>query len=143
MGNDRRALLDAIARIPHHPDTEAGRRAHGDQQQAWRQANGNVEVKIARPYPLRPGCAPLNSGECFRCGQGDHTNFQRRCQAPLDQCLSAREQSWRQIATQALREAPVAVRMVTFAPTWDTDDYGRPFEGDEAHFEEVEDQGNV
>jgi hypothetical protein len=27
-GNDRRTLLDAIAKIAHHPDTEAGRRAH-------------------------------------------------------------------------------------------------------------------
>ncbi|KAJ7082085.1 hypothetical protein B0H15DRAFT_785971, partial [Mycena belliarum] len=110
-GNDRRILLEAIARIPHHPDTEAGRRAHGDQQQAWHRVHGNVEVSVDTPYPLRPGCAPLNSGECFRCGHGGHTNINRACPAPLDQCINPREQQWRRIATQALRET-AAVRMV-------------------------------
>ncbi|KAJ7606290.1 hypothetical protein DFH06DRAFT_1019452 [Mycena polygramma] len=140
-GNDRRALLDAIARLAHHPDTEAGRRAHGDQQQEWFRAHGNLEVSVARPYPLRPGRAPLNSGECFRCGGGDHTNVRRGCQAPPEQCLNAREQQWRRMATQALRE-PMAVRMASYA-SWDTDDYGRRFGGDETRFEEVDDQGNA
>jgi hypothetical protein len=141
-GNDRRTLLDAIARIVHHPDTEARRRAHGDQQQAWFRAHGNVEVTIDRPYPLRPGRAPVNSGECFRCGHGDHTNFQRRCQAPQDQCLGVREQQWRQIAAQALKKAPIAVRVVGFM-SWDVDDYGRPFGDDAGRFEEESDQGNA
>ncbi|KAJ6544693.1 hypothetical protein B0H10DRAFT_2133764 [Mycena sp. CBHHK59/15] len=141
-GNDRRIFLEAIARIIHHPDTEAGRRAHGDQQQQWFRTHGNVQVTIDRPYPLRPGCAPVNTGECFRCGRGDHTNFRQQCQAPREQCLSPKEQQWRRVATQALREAPAAVRMVGYA-SYETDDYGRPFGGDEGRFEEVEDQGNA
>ncbi|KAJ7080571.1 hypothetical protein B0H15DRAFT_953441 [Mycena belliarum] len=140
-GNERRVLLDAIVRIPHHPDTEAGRRAHGDQQQAWHRVHGNIEVSVDTPYPLRPGCAPLNSGECFRCGHGGHTNINRACPAPLDQCINPREQQWRRIATQALREV-TAVRMVGYG-LYDTDDYGRPFGSDEARFEEHDDQGNA
>jgi hypothetical protein len=29
------------------------------------------------------------------------------------------------------------------AYSWDTDDYGRPFGDNEAHFEDVEEQGNA
>ncbi|KAJ7861933.1 hypothetical protein B0H13DRAFT_2671780 [Mycena leptocephala] len=139
-GEQRRILLEAIACITHHPDTEAGRRAHGDQQQEWFRSHGNVAMSVNTPYPLRPGRAPVNSGECFRCGYQGHTNYQRRCEAPPDQCVSVREQQWRRIASQALKEAPTAVRAVGFAP-WDVD-YGRPF-GGEGRFEEVEDQGNA
>ncbi|KAJ7875747.1 hypothetical protein B0H14DRAFT_3436994 [Mycena olivaceomarginata] len=62
--------------------------------------------------------------------------------ASQDQCLSVREQQWRRIMSQALKEAPTGVRAVGFA-SWDVDDYGRPFEGDEARFEEVGEQGNA
>ncbi|KAJ7137884.1 hypothetical protein C8R44DRAFT_868254 [Mycena epipterygia] len=138
----RRILLDAMARIVHHPDTEAGRRAHADQQQEWVRIHGNVDVTVSRPFPLRPGCAPANSGECFRCGMIGHTNFRRACPATIEQCVSYKEQQWRRIATQALKEAPAAVRMVGYA-SYDTDDYGRPWGGEGGRFEEVEDQGNA
>ncbi|KAJ6484849.1 hypothetical protein C8R45DRAFT_904026, partial [Mycena sanguinolenta] len=111
-GEQRRVLLAAIANITHHPDTEAGRRAHGDQQQEWYRVHGNVAVSVNTPYPLRPGRAPVNSGECYRCGYMGHTNYLRRCDAPPDQCISMREQQWRRIAAQALKEAPAAVRAV-------------------------------
>ncbi|KAJ7172817.1 hypothetical protein C8R43DRAFT_1230934 [Mycena crocata] len=140
-GEQRRLFLEAIARIPHHPDTPEGRRAHGDQQQEAYRTYGNAEMSISTPYPLRPGRAPLNSGECFRCGFQGHTNYMRRCEAPQDQCLSVREQQWRRIASQALKEAPTAVRMVGYSG-WEVDDYGRPFGGDDGRFEEVDDQGN-
>ncbi|KAJ7142843.1 hypothetical protein C8R44DRAFT_603367 [Mycena epipterygia] len=142
QGADRSTLLNAIARIPHHPDTDAGRKAHGDQQQAWYKAHGTSPVSVNTPYPLRPGRAPANSGECFRCGYGGHTNFQRGCTTPYEQCISVREQHWRRIVTQALREPAVAVRAVGFSP-WDYDDYGRSFVGDEDRFEEVDSQGNA
>jgi hypothetical protein len=142
-GEQRRLLLEAIARITHHPDTEAGRRTHGDQQQEWFRVHGNVAMTVNMPYPLRLGRAPANSGECFRCGFQGHTNYQRQCEAPSDQCISMREQQWRRIASQALKEAPTAVRTVGFA-TWDTDDdYGRPFGGGEPRFEDVDNQGNA
>ncbi|KAJ7158061.1 hypothetical protein C8R46DRAFT_907967 [Mycena filopes] len=141
-GEQRRIFLEAIARITHHPDTEAGRRAHGDQQQDWVRVHGNVDPTVDTPYPLRPGCAPVNSGECFRCGHQGHTNFQQRCAALREQALNVKEQRWRRIATAALKEVPTGVRAVGFA-SWDVDDYGRPYGGDEEHFEEVQEQGNA
>ncbi|KAJ7115617.1 hypothetical protein C8R43DRAFT_1038617 [Mycena crocata] len=140
-GEPRRLFLEAITRLPHHPDTPEGRRAHGDQQQEAYRLYGNAEITVNTPYPLRPGRAPLNSGECYRCGFVGHTNYMRRCEAPMEQCLNPREQQWRRVVSQALREVPTAVRAV-FA-SWDTDDYGRPFGADESRFEEIEDQGNV
>ncbi|KAF8144991.1 hypothetical protein K438DRAFT_1992245 [Mycena galopus ATCC 62051] len=142
VGEQRCVLLEAIARITHHPDTDAGRCAHSDQQQAWFAAHGNVAMSVNTPYPLHLGCAPVNSGECFRCGYQGHTNYQRRCEAPPEQCLGVREQQWRRIALLALKEAPTAVRAVGFA-SWDTDDYGRPFGADKSHLEEADDQGNA
>ncbi|KAJ6538394.1 hypothetical protein B0H10DRAFT_2245813 [Mycena sp. CBHHK59/15] len=127
-------LIDAIARIVHHPDMEAGRRVVPHTR--------NVDVTVNTPFPLRPGHAPANSGECFRCGMMGHTNYQHRCEATMEQCVSAREQQWRRIAAQALKEAPAAIRTVGYSP-WDVDDYGRPFGEDTARFEEVDDEGKA
>ncbi|KAJ7706875.1 hypothetical protein B0H17DRAFT_1125692 [Mycena rosella] len=80
-GDQHHILLEAIARIIHHPDTEAGRRAHADQQQEWYRTHGSIEMSINRPYPLRLGRAPVNSGECYRCGIMGHTNYQCQCTA--------------------------------------------------------------
>ncbi|KAJ7654194.1 hypothetical protein B0H17DRAFT_1146867 [Mycena rosella] len=92
-GDRRRILLEAIARIIHYPDTEAGRRAHADQQQEWYRTHGSIEMSINTPYPLRPGRAPVNSGECYRCGIMGHTNYQRRCTAtPNERCETYRRQ---------------------------------------------------
>ncbi|KAF8175642.1 hypothetical protein K438DRAFT_1847439 [Mycena galopus ATCC 62051] len=141
-GNNRRILLDAMAKIVHHLDTEAGHCAHGNQQQEWFHVHGNIRVSVNTLYPLYPGRAPVNSGECFCCGYQGHTNFCRACQVPPEQCISMREQQWRRIATQALREAPAAIQMVGYA-LYDTDNYGHPFGGDKARFEELNDQGNA
>ncbi|KAJ7649206.1 hypothetical protein B0H17DRAFT_1215420 [Mycena rosella] len=54
-GDQRRILLKAIAHIIHHPDTEAGRCAHADQQQEWYRTHGSIEMSINTPYPLRLG----------------------------------------------------------------------------------------
>ncbi|KAJ6611909.1 hypothetical protein B0H10DRAFT_2223579 [Mycena sp. CBHHK59/15] len=62
-----------------------------------------------------------------------HTNYMRGCDALQDQCVSVCEQRWRRIAAQALKEAPVGVRAVGFG-SWDVDDFGRPFGGDEDRF---------
>ncbi|KAJ7748249.1 hypothetical protein B0H14DRAFT_3513840 [Mycena olivaceomarginata] len=135
-GADRATLVAVMARIVHHPDTPAGHQAHADQQQAWYAAHRNIPISVNTPYPLKPGRAPANSGECFRCGYGGHTNFQRGCTTPEDRCLSWREQAWRRIATQALRE-PIPVRMVEYEGWADVDNAGRPFGGDTASPEDV------
>jgi hypothetical protein len=63
------ALHARIAAMPHHPATDAGRAAHKAQQLAWAAQHGtNGWVSETTPYPLRPGTAPVNSGECFNCG---------------------------------------------------------------------------
>ncbi|KAJ7870660.1 hypothetical protein B0H13DRAFT_2350282 [Mycena leptocephala] len=107
----RRILIDAIARIVHHPDMEAGRRAHVDQQQEW-----------TCPRELRRMLLMRDDGTY-------------KLPAP-----------WRRIVAQALKEVPVAVRMVGYSP-WDVDDYGRPFGDDTARFEEArtapEEQGKA
>ncbi|KAJ7710889.1 hypothetical protein B0H17DRAFT_1123973 [Mycena rosella] len=134
-GDQRHILVEAMARIIHHPDTDAGRLAHADQQQEWWSMHRNVEMSVNTPYPLRPGHAPANSGECFRCGLMGHTNYMHGGDASQDQCVSAREQKWRRIAAQALKEAPVGVRVVGFGSR-DVDGFGWPFGGDEDRFQE-------
>ncbi|KAJ7107511.1 hypothetical protein C8R44DRAFT_637349 [Mycena epipterygia] len=142
QGADRTKLLAAIASIPHHPDTDTGRKAHADQQQAWYRYHGAVNVSVNTPYPLRPGRQAVNEGECFRCGNLGHTNVRRGCDAPFEQCVSMREQQWRRIASQALRAPATAVHAVGYS-AWDYDDAGRPFGGDADRFEEVDEQGNA
>ena len=70
---DRDALLLCLQKYPHHPDTEAGRQAHQAQQAEWAKTHGfNAIVTESTPYPLRPGTAPVCSGECFTCGFTGH-----------------------------------------------------------------------
>ena len=66
---DRVAIQGQLMKYPQHHDTEAGRRAHQGQQAEWMRSNGpGTRITEATPYPLRPGTAPINSGECFTCG---------------------------------------------------------------------------
>ena len=69
-----RALINSM---PHHPDTQAGRQAHQAQQAEWVRNHGfGTRVTEKMPYPLRPGTASVNSGECFTCGQVGHLGSQ-------------------------------------------------------------------
>ena len=98
---------------------------HKAQQLAWAAQHGaNRWVTEMTPYPLRPGTAPINSGECFNCGIVGH--IRSRCAVPLDKRLHCNEQVWRAICTNAFRE-PTGIRLVS------TSDYGT--------VEEVEDVG--
>jgi len=63
---DRASLIAQLSKYPQHPDTEAGRQAHQAQQADWVKTYGlGTRVTESTPYPLRPGTAPVNSGECF------------------------------------------------------------------------------
>ncbi|KAJ7430510.1 hypothetical protein FB451DRAFT_474171 [Mycena latifolia] len=123
-GAERAALQTAIAHMPHHPDTPDGRAAHQAQQHKWVQDHGIAAwVTISTPYPLRPGRAPINSGECHKCGVAGHTNWKQGCPTPEAQCLNPKERAWRKLVSLALKEAPAAVRMVGYEG-YEVDDYG-------------------
>lgn len=99
-----RALL---SRFPHHPDMQAGRQAHQAQQAEWVRVYGyGTKVTEKTPYPLRPGTAPVNSGECFTCGQPGHVGARtgENCVALGYRVLHPNEQQWRVICSRILKE---------------------------------------
>ena len=116
---EQAALRVRIAGMPQHPDTQAGKLAHQGQQQMWAREHGaGTRVSELTPYPLRPGTAPVNSGECYKCGHTGHIGG--HCPVPQAQQLHPNESRWRAICAYILREprAPVGVRIVAI------DDYG-------------------
>ncbi|KAF5382140.1 hypothetical protein D9615_004471 [Tricholomella constricta] len=83
------------ARLPRAPPTEADR-------QAWATRHGpETRVTESTPYPLRPGTLPVNSNECFGCGQSGH--IAPRCPVPQERKLNVREADWRAICRNILR----------------------------------------
>ena len=118
---DRAALLVCLQKYPHHPDTEAGRQAHGAQQAEWVKTHGlGAFVTESTPYPLRPGTLPVGSGECFTCGFAGHLGRRDGSTCGGNRLLNTREQAWRAICSRILRETrPAAnIRLV------EVDDYG-------------------
>jgi hypothetical protein len=105
---EQKAALQALlATMPHHPDTQAGRQAHQAQQTEWMRTYGpNTKITDKTPYPLRPGTAPVNSGECFTCGQVGHfvSRAGTECQALGNRILHNNEQQWRVICSRILKE---------------------------------------
>lgn len=133
---ERTALQNRIAAMPHHPTTEAGRQAHQAQQQTWVKTHGiNTRVTELTPYPLRPGTAPVNSRECFKCGHTGHIG--PNCTTPANMQLHPNESNWRAICSRVLRENPTRpvanIRLVTI------DDYGTQVQIEEPG---ADDQGN-
>jgi hypothetical protein len=115
-----RALLNSL---PHHPDTQAGRQAHQAQQAEWVRAYGyGTRVTEKTPYPLRPGTTPVNSGECFTCGNPGHvgTRTGETCIALGYRVLHPNEQQWRVICSRILKEPRTATNIHFLA----IDDYG-------------------
>jgi hypothetical protein len=115
-----RALMNTL---PHHPDTQAGRQAHQAQQNEWVRLHGyGTRVTEKTPYPLRPGTAPVNSGECFTCGNLGHLGARTGddCKALGYKPLHPSEQQWRAICTRVLKEPRLATNVHYVA----IDDYG-------------------
>jgi hypothetical protein len=118
---DRMALLNRIQKYVHHPDTEAGRKAHQAQQAEWAATHGpNAIVTEATPYPLRPGTCPVGSGECFTCGLLGHMGRKDGSTCGGNRALHLHEQAWRAICSRILRQtrSVANVQLVT------VDDYG-------------------
>ena len=112
-----------LNRFPHHPDTQAGRQAHQAQQAEWVKTFGyGTRVTEKTPYPLRPGTAPVKSGECFTCRHTGHLGVRtgETCEALGHRTLHPNEQQWRVICSRILKEprAPTNIHLVAI------DDYG-------------------
>ena len=118
---DRAALIVSLRKYVHHPDTEAGRKAHQAQQADWAKTHGlNAVVTQSTPYPLRPGTCPVGSGECFTCGFLGHMGRRDGSTCGGNRALHPHEQTWRAICSRILRttRAAASVQLVT------VDDYG-------------------
>jgi hypothetical protein len=113
--NEQKAEVRLLLnKFPHHPDTLAGRQAHQAQQAEWVKTFGyGTKVTEKTPYPLRPGTAPVNSGECFTCGQHGHLGVQtgKTCEALGHRTLHPNEQQWRVICSRILKEPRVATNI--------------------------------
>ena len=117
-----RALMNSL---PHHPDTPAGRQAHQAQQTEWVRIHGyGTKVTEKTPYPLRPGTAPANSGECFTCGYVGHYGSRTGENCQGQRALHPNEQLWRAICSRILRE-PKRVADVRYLAV---DDYGTTYQ---------------
>jgi hypothetical protein len=116
-------LRTLLNKLPHHPDTQAGRQAHQAQQAEWVRTYGyGTRVTEKTPYPLRPGTAPANSGECFTCGQVGHLGARtgENCVGLGYRVLHPNEQQWRAICGRILKE-PRSTTNVHYVAV---DDYG-------------------
>lgn len=117
------AIRLLLNRFPHHPDTQPGRQAHQAQQAEWVKTYGyGTRVTEKTPYPLRPGTAPVNSGECFTCGQIGHLGVRtgETCEALGFRTLHPNEQQWRVLCARILKEPKVTTNVHLVA----IDDYG-------------------
>lgn len=118
---DRVALQVQLTKYPQHPDTEIGRRAHQAQQTDWMNTHGpGTRISEATPYPLRPGTAPVNAGECFTCGFTGHLGRRDGSNCDGRRPLHPNEQAWRAICSRILKE-PKGVANIHLVTV---DDYG-------------------
>lgn len=119
----KREIQTLLNKFPHHPDTQAGRQAHQAQQAEWIKTYGyGTRVTEKTPYPLRPGTAPVNSGECFTCGHLGHLGARSGddCTVLGHRVLHPNEQQWRVICSRILKEPRLATNIHFVA----VDDYG-------------------
>jgi hypothetical protein len=69
---DKATLRARLAAYLIQPDTAEGRAAYLDQLRAWKREFGTQRASERTGFPLRPGGAPVGSGECYQCGFTDH-----------------------------------------------------------------------
>ncbi|KAG1843849.1 hypothetical protein C8R48DRAFT_678598 [Suillus tomentosus] len=108
------------AGMPHQPDTEAGRAAHTQQVKEWHEKHSaDAMPHTGRPYPLKPGTAPLGSRECFACGMATVPSHRAvECPNPP---LAMHEAKWHEIISglvgSIMRNANLATPTVPTQPT--------------------------
>lgn len=122
---DRTRLVAQYSAIPHHPDSDAGKQAYAQQVQEWHTTHGADAIpNSSRPYPLKPGTAPLGSWECFNCGLATAPVHQAyECNYPA---VLSHETKWRKtvshmvsrtLATAPLTGTPTNVQFMVLAPS--------------------------
>ena len=126
MQADRVVLQTHLMKYPQHPDTDAGRKAHQAQQADWMATHGpGTRITESTPYPLRPGTAPVNAGECFTCGFTGHLGRRDGSTCDGRRPLHPNEQAWRAICSRTLKEQKGIVNVHLVA----VDDYGTVWQG--------------
>lgn len=112
---DKKAVVRAnITKYPHFPNTAEGRMSYFKQLCTWKAAHGeNATITIHTPFPLRPGTAPVYSGECYKCRMQGHRGAdceEGTAKVPLQ------ESKWRALCSRCLgqsrRDQAVAVNHV-------------------------------
>jgi hypothetical protein len=104
-----------MTKYPHHPNTAEGRTSYFEQLRTWKATHGeNAPITIHTPFPLRPGTAPVCSGECYTCGKQGHRGTD--CIATDTAKIPPQESKWRVTCGRCLgrnrREQAVAVNHV-------------------------------
>lgn len=129
---DRATLRQQLQKYPQHPDTEAGRQAHAAQQADWFKTHGvGARVTESTPFPLRPGSAPVNSGECFTCGFSGHIGGKDGAGCRGHRPLHTNKQVWRLICFRILKEPRPTANIQLVA----VDDYGNVWQAEQGNGE--------
>jgi len=99
----RTQILEKLSTVPHHPNTEAGRRQYEMDVELWHRMHGAEGIpSLDYPYPLRPGTAEIGSGECYNCGMTtDPIHFSSQCVS--NEPIRTHESRWRQYIAALLR----------------------------------------
>ena len=113
---EEKALVRANAlKYIQHPNTAEGRTAYFEQLRTWKATHGeNAPINAHTPFPLRPGTAPVCSGECYTCGMQGHMGM--NCTATGTAKIPQQEGRWRALCGRCLgrgrREQAAAVNHV-------------------------------
>ncbi|TFK58084.1 hypothetical protein BDN72DRAFT_907098 [Pluteus cervinus] len=107
---EREELRQVANRLPHHTDNDQGKALYRQQVAAWEREYGTdaSQVTIRRPFPLKPGTAPIASGECFNCGKTGHRGDTCLTLRPENaaQRIPEKEAKWRSICNRLFRDRP-------------------------------------
>jgi hypothetical protein len=102
MSEEEKALVRTnVLKYPQHPGTAEGRTAYFEQLRTWKATHGeNTLINAHTPFPLRPGTAPICSGECYTCGMQGHMGG--ACTATGPARIPPQEGRWRALCGRCL-----------------------------------------
>ncbi|KIK21566.1 hypothetical protein PISMIDRAFT_103871, partial [Pisolithus microcarpus 441] len=104
MALTRSQILEKATILPQRSNTEAGRCMYEADVKTWHCNFGSEAYpSLERPYPLRPGTAPVGSGECFSCGMTTELSHVGNTCTSLEP-IRQQESRWRGLVTSMLRQ---------------------------------------